>query len=460
LPDRKRIVTRYMGKHFTIRKGYDIKLRGIAEKTIADLPVSDVVAVKPPDFDTVTPKMLVEPGDEVLAGQAIFFDKNRPDLKFTSPVSGEIANIVRGEKRRIMEVRILPDKKGTRYVEFPKTDLAALSREDAIERLLESGCWGYIRQRPYSLIADPKDLPKAIFVSCFDSAPLAPDLDFIKDFEVDNLHTGIRILQILANGKVSFGLSPGQSEGDFPGTSVASHHFFHGPHPAGNVGIQIHHVSPLQKGETVWYVHLQDLIIIGRLFREGRYRADRIVALAGSCVDKPQYYRVMTGQHIGDITGGRLLSEHCRLIQGNVLTGKTTSAGDFLSFYENQITVIPEGDQPEFLGWLLPGLQKLSLSRTYFSWLFPKRSYELDTNMHGEERAFVMTGQYDKVLPMNIYPVFLLKAILARDIERMEALGIYEVSEEDFALCEFVCTSKIDVQQIISEGLKYIREEG
>jgi Na+-transporting NADH:ubiquinone oxidoreductase subunit A len=449
-----------MGKHFTIRKGYDIKLRGIAEKTIADLPVSDVVAVKPPDFDTVTPKMLVEPGDEVLAGQAIFFDKNRPDLKFTSPVSGEIANIVRGEKRRIMEVRILPDKKGTRYVEFPKTDLAALSREDAIERLLESGCWGYIRQRPYSLIADPKDLPKAIFVSCFDSAPLAPDLDFIKDFEVDNLHTGIRILQILANGKVSFGLSPGQSEGDFPGTSVASHHFFHGPHPAGNVGIQIHHVSPLQKGETVWYVHLQDLIIIGRLFREGRYRADRIVALAGSCVDKPQYYRVMTGQHIGDITGGRLLSEHCRLIQGNVLTGKTTSAGDFLSFYENQITVIPEGDQPEFLGWLLPGLQKLSLSRTYFSWLFPKRSYELDTNMHGEERAFVMTGQYDKVLPMNIYPVFLLKAILARDIERMEALGIYEVSEEDFALCEFVCTSKIDVQQIISEGLKYIREEG
>jgi Na+-transporting NADH:ubiquinone oxidoreductase subunit A len=449
-----------MGKHFTIQKGYDIKLRGIAEKTIADLPVSDVVAVKPPDFDTVTPKMLVEPGDEVLAGQAIFFDKNRPDLKFTSPVSGEIANIVRGEKRRIMEVRILPDKKGTRYVEFPKTDLAALSREDAIERLLESGCWGYIRQRPYSLIADPKDLPKAIFVSCFDSAPLAPDLDFIKDFEVDNLHTGIRILQILANGKVSFGLSPGQSEGDFPGTSVASHHFFHGPHPAGNVGIQIHHVSPLQKGETVWYVHLQDLIIIGRLFREGRYRADRIVALAGSCVDKPQYYRVMTGQHIGDITGGRLLSEHCRLIQGNVLTGKTTSAGDFLSFYENQITVIPEGDQPEFLGWLLPGLQKLSLSRTYFSWLFPKRSYELDTNMHGEERAFVMTGQYDKVLPMNIYPVFLLKAILARDIERMEALGIYEVSEEDFALCEFVCTSKIDVQQIISEGLKYIREEG
>ena len=460
MPDRKRIVTRYMGKHFTIRKGYDIKLRGIAEKTIADLPVSDVVAVKPPDFDTVTPKMLVEPGDEVLAGQAIFFDKNRPDLKFASPVSGEIADIVRGEKRRIMEVRILPDKKGTRYVAFPKTDLSALSREDAIERLLESGCWGYIRQRPYSLIADPKDLPKAIFVSCFDSAPLAPDLDFIKDFEIDNLHTGIQVLQILANGKVSFGLRPGQSEGDFPGTPVASHHFFQGPHPAGNVGIQIHHVSPLQKGETVWYVHLQDLLIIGRLFREGRYRADRIVALAGSCVDKPQYYRVMTGQHIGDITGGRLLSEHCRLIQGNVLTGKTTSAGDFLSFYENQITVIPEGDQPEFLGWLLPGLQKLSLSRTYFSWLFPKRSYELDTNMHGEERAFVMTGQYDKVLPMNIYPVFLLKAILARDIERMEALGIYEVSEEDFALCEFVCTSKIDVQQIISEGLKYIREEG
>lgn len=449
-----------MGKNFTIRRGYDIKLQGTAEKSVTDIPISDVIAVKPPDFPAVTPKLLVEVGDEVLAGQPIFFDKNRPNLRFASPVSGEIADVVRGEKRRIMEIRIIPDKSGMRYVEFPKSDPASLSREQIIERLLESGCWNYVRQRPFSLIANPEDTPKAIFVSCFDSAPLAPDLDFIKDFEKENLEAGIAVLTKLSADKVHFGLKPGQQEGDFPGTHVVNHHFFKGPHPAGNVGIQIHHIDPIQKGETVWFVNLQDLLIIGRLFREGRYYAGRLVALTGSSVEKPQYFRVMTGQRMSDLVGKHLKTPHSRIIQGNVLTGHTSSADDFLSFYENQITVIPEGDHPEFLGWLLPGFGKLSLSRTYFSWLFPNRAYNLDTNMHGEERAFVMTGQYDKVLPMNIYPVFLLKAILAKDIERMEALGIYEIAEEDFALCEFVCTSKIDVQKIVAEGLEYVRLEG
>lgn len=449
-----------MGKNFTIRRGYDIKLQGTAEKSVTDIPISDVIAIKPPDFPAVTPKLLVEAGDEVLAGQPIFFDKNRPNLRFTSPVSGEIADVVRGEKRRIMEIRIIPDKGGIRYVEFPKTNPADLRRDEIIERLLESGCWNYIRQRPFSLIANPEDTPKAIFVSCFDSAPLAPDLDFVKDFEPENLQTGIAVLAKLSADKVHLGLKPGQQEGDFPGTHVVNHHFFKGPHPAGNVGIQIHHIDPIQKGETVWYVNLQDLLIIGRLFREGRYRAERLVALTGSCATWPHYLRAMTGQRMSDLVGGRLKTAHSRVIQGNVLTGKTSGADDFLSFYENQITAIPEGDQPEFLGWLLPGFEKLSLSRTYFSWLIPNRTYNLDTNTHGEERAFVMTGQYDKVLPMNIYPVFLLKAILAKDIERMEALGIYEIAEEDFALCEFVCTSKIDVQKIVAEGLEYIRLEG
>ena len=449
-----------MGKQITIRRGYDIKLEGAAEKSVTDIPASDVIAIKPPDFLAVTPKLMVETGDEVLAGQPIFFDKNRPNLRFASPVSGEIADVVRGEKRRILEIRILPDKGGIRYVEFPKANPADLHRDEIIERLLESGCWNYIRQRPYSLIANPEDTPKAIFVSCFDSAPLAPDLDFIKDFEKENLQAGIAALTKLSADKVHLGLKPGQQEGDFPGTHALNHHFFKGPHPAGNVGIQIHHIDPIQKGETVWYVNLQDLLIIGRLFREGRYCADRLVALTGSSVTWPHYLRVMTGQRMSDLIGGRLKMAHSRVIQGNVLTGQTSSADDFLSFYENQITAIPEGDQPEFLGWLLPGFGKLSLSRTYFSWLFPNRTYNLDTNMHGEERAFVMTGQYDKVLPMDIYPVFLLKAILAKDIERMEELGIYEVAEEDFALCEFVCTSKIDVQKIVAEGLEYVRLEG
>ncbi len=453
-----------MGKTIIIRRGYDIKLKGAAEKSTTEIPISDVIAIKPPDFANVIPKLLVEPGDEILAGQAVFYDKNRPNLRFASPVSGEVAEVVRGEKRRILEVRILPDRKGMRYAEFPKSDPAQLSRAAIIERLLDGGCWHYIRQRPYSLIADSVDVPKAIFVSGFDSAPLAPDLGYVAGMDKENFQAGLQALQVLANGQLHLGLREG-SDSQVPesllATIPADHiHRFRGPHPAGNVGIQIHHVSPIQKGEIVWYVHSQDVTVIGRLFREGRYRADRIVALTGSCFAQPQYLKVMYGQRISDLVGGRLNSDHCRIIQGNVLTGQTSGADDFLSFYTNQITAITEGDQPEFFGWLLPGFGKLSLSRTFFSWLAPNRVYNLDTNMHGEERAFVMTGQYEKVLPMNILPVFLLKAILARDIERMEQLGIYEVSEEDFALCEFACTSKIDVQKIISEGLEYIRTEG
>lgn len=452
-----------MGKSISIRRGFDIKLKGAAEKSTSELPLSDIIAVKPADFPAVTPKLLVEPGTEVLAGQSLFFDKNRPNLHFPSPVSGEVAEVVRGEKRRILEIRILPDRE-TRYVEFPKIDPAQLGRADILQRLQDSGCWNYIRQRPYSLIADPTDVPKAIFVSCFDSAPLAPDMRYVTSQEKENFLAGLRALQTLAHGHLHLCVHEKSEksvlESDLTGIATDNTHRFSGPHPSGNVGIQIHHVSPLQKGEVVWYVHPQDVVIIGRLFLEGRYRADRLIALTGSCVAHPQYFRVMTGQRMSDLTGGRLTSEHSRIIQGNVLTGQNSAADDFLSFYTNQITVIPEGDQPEFFGWLLPGFKKLSLSRTFFSWLLPDRVYNLDTNTHGEERAFVMTGQYEKVLPMNILPVFLLKAILTRDIERMEQLGIYEVSEEDFALCEFVCTSKIDVQKIVAEGLEYIRKEG
>jgi Na+-transporting NADH:ubiquinone oxidoreductase subunit A len=452
-----------MGKQISIRRGYDIKLKGAAEKSTTDLPTSDIIAIKPPDFMAVIPKLLVEPGDEVLAGQALFFDKDRPNLRFPSPVSGEVAEIVRGAKRRILEVRILADRKETRYAKFPKEDPAKLDRAKVIQQLLDSGCWHYIRQRPFSIIADSVDVPKAIFVSCFDSAPLAPDMAYIIGQEKENFQAGLQVLSVLANGNLQLGIranGAGLTENDLGGISSDNIHQFKGPHPAGNVGIQIHHVAPIQPGEKVWFVQPQDVTIIGRLFLEGRYRADRIVALTGSCVKQPQYFRACTGQGLESIVGDQLNAENCRIIQGNVLTGKKSSAADFLSFYTNQITVIPEGDQPEFLGWLLPGLKKLSLSRTYFSWLAPNRVYDLDTNMHGEERAFVMTGQYDKVLPMNIMPVMLLKSILARDIERMEQLGIYEVAEEDFALCEFVCTSKIEVQKIISEGLEYMQTEG
>ncbi|TDB64178.1 Na(+)-translocating NADH-quinone reductase subunit A [Arundinibacter roseus] len=453
-----------MGKHITLKKGYNIKLIGVAEQRVTEVAMAEVIAVKPPDFPNLTPRLLVEAGDELQAGQPIFFDKDNPEIMFVSPVSGEVAEVVRGAKRRIMEVKIIPDRTEQSYLQREIQDPLSLSREQLIAQLLESGCWGYIRQRPFSLIANPKDTPKAIFVSCFDTAPLAPDLGFIIDSDPENFQTGLAALKQLANGNLHVSV-PDEArakseEALFKNVSSDHIHVVRGPHPAGNVGVQIHHIDPIRKGDVVWYVHPQDVQIIGRLFREGRYRAERIVALTGSLVEAPQYYKVIAGQTLSSILTQKIKPDKARIIQGNVLTGLTSGADDFVSHYTNQITVIPEGDEPEFLGWLTPGLEKLSLSKAYFSWLFPKKSYALDTNMHGEERAFVMTGQYDKLLPMNILPVVLLKAILAQDIERMEQLGIYEIAEEDFALCEFACTSKIEVQRIISEGLDYVRREG
>jgi Na+-transporting NADH:ubiquinone oxidoreductase subunit A len=441
-----------------VRKGYDIKLEGAAVLECMDVPKPEYLALKPTDFNYVIPKLLVAQNDEVQAGQALFYDKDRPEIRFPSPASGIVTEIVRGEKRKILEIRILADKGAYRYEEYPKENPADLLSEAVKTRLLESNCWCLIRQRPYSCIAHPSLKPKALFISCFDSAPLAPDLDFIIQSEPNHFEAGLRALHTLCPN-VHLGLKPGQSpplQYDLPGMHI---HYFRGPHPSGNVGIQIHHVDPIRKGDVVWYVHPQDVIVIGRLFLEGRYRADRIIALTGSQLSDTRYYRVQGGHTLKAILDGKLSGAHPRIIQGNVLHGLKSSLEDTLSFYTNHITVIPEGDQPEFMGWLLPGFRKLSLSRTFLSWLFKNRRYALDTNMHGEERPFVMTGQYDKVLPMDILPVMLLKSILAEDVERMEQLGIYEVSEEDFALCEFVCTSKIDVQHIISRGLEMMKKE-
>jgi Na+-transporting NADH:ubiquinone oxidoreductase subunit A len=445
-----------MGEVIKIKKGYNINIFGQAEKKVSELKFSPTIALKPEDFPTLTPKLAVEVGQEILAGQALFVDKNNENLVFSSPVSGEIAEINRGEKRKILNIKVLADSI-TRYKEFSIKNLDNLDRQEVIDLLQGSGCWPYIRQRPYSTIANANDVPKAMFISCFDTSPLAPDLSYIISQDLENFKQGLRVLSKLTN--VHLGVQHNQDD-LISGVQNLTTHQFHGPHPAGNVGIQIHHVMPIQKGDIVWYMHAQDVIVIGRLFSEGRYRADRLVALTGSEVNAPQYYQTIPGQELNAILENKISQKDNRLIQGSILSGKQSVSNDFLSFYTHQISVIPEGREPEFLGWLLPGFRKLSLSRTFFSWLFPNRTYTLDTNLHGEERAFVVTGQYDKVLPMNIYPVHLLKAILAKDIDKMEQLGIYEVAEEDFALCEFVCTSKIDVQNIIREGLEFIRKEG
>lgn len=449
-----------MSKYIKIKKGLNIKLAGEADKTFSNIALPETFALKLSDFIDVLPKLLVKQGDEVQAGTPLFYDKNNEAIRFCSPVSGEVIEIIRGEKRKILEVKILADKI-INYVNFNKANPKDLSRENIIEALLNSGIWPFIRQRPFGVIANPEEKPKSIFISAFDSNPLAPDNDFIMGEDGENFQTGLDALQKLTDGKVHLNIHADRTQSTvFTGAKGVEINKFSGPHPAGNAGVQIHHIDPVNKGESVWCLNAQDVLIVGRLFNEGRFDPFRVIALTGSQVKSPKYYKTVVGGAVKNILAeGGLKEGTNRIISGNVLTGQEISEDGYLGFYDSQITVIPEGDEPEFMGWITPGLNKFSMSRSFFSWLTPNKKYELNTNLHGEERPFVVTGQYEKVFPMDIYPVHLLKAVLIEDIELMENLGIYEVVEEDFALCEFVCTSKIESQDIIRRGLDLIRKE-
>lgn len=449
-----------MSQIIKIKKGVNIKLKGAAEMVFASVPSPATFAIKPTDFHGLVPKLLVKVGDEVKAGTILFEDKYQPKIKFSSPVSGEIADIVRGEKRRLLEIKILPDKE-IRYEQFNTSDPNKLSGEEIKNLLLQSGLWATIRQRPYDVIANPDKKPKAIFISTFNSAPLAPDYDFIVHGHGDVFQIGLDAIKKLTDGKVHLGINADvKSSGVFRNSKNVELNYFSGPHPSGNVGVQIHHIDPINKGETVWYLNPQDVLVIGRFFKEGKLDATKIIALTGSAVKKPRYYKTILGSCIKEFLKDNINDTgHLRYISGNVFTGKKINPDGHLGFYDDQITVIPEGDKAEFMGWLAPGLEKFSMSKTFFSWLFPNKEYSLDTNLHGEERPFVMTGQYEKVFPFNIYPQQLLKAIIVGDLELMENLGIYEVAPEDFALCEFVCTSKINSQEIVRKGLDYVQKE-
>ncbi len=450
-----------MSKIITLRKGLDIKLQGEAQESLADAPLAAEYAVSPLDFEGVTPKLLVKAGDKVKAGTPLFFSKGDERVLFTSPVSGTVAAVNRGEKRKVLSVTVAPDAVQS-FEEFPRTNVRTAARDEIIAQLLRSGLWPMIVQRPYGIIADPSAAPKAIFVSAFDSAPLAPDYNYVLRGEHKNLQTGLDVLRKLTPGKVHLSVRA-EAQGQMAVLSGAEIHAFRGKHPVGNVGVQIHHIDPINRGDVVWTVNIQDLAIIGRLFNEGRVDMTRIIAVTGSEVGKPRYVRTKAGARVDSILGGSLKPQkeggRVRIISGNVLTGAKTSMEGFLGYYANQLTVIPEGDKYELLGWAMPRLKKFSVSRAYFSWLFPKRAYKLDTNMNGGERPFVVTGLYEKYLPMDIYPMYLLKACLAGDIEKMENLGIYEVVEEDFALCEFVDPSKIEIQQIIRDGINLMIKE-
>lgn len=497
-----------MSRHIKISKGADIKLQGVAKRVIESAPMSDTYALKPTDFHGVTPKLVVKQGEKVKAGSTIFFDKYKEEVKYASPVSGEIVEIVRGARRKVLEIIIKPDAEIS-FEDFGSADPNALSGEEVKEKILTSGLWANIKQRPYDVVADPSRAPKSIHVTAFDSAPLAPDFDFILAGKEEAFQAGLDALQKLTTGSVHLNMPESKNarfhaderisfvdakgnETSVDYTTAAKmpayqparealtaeelrrtkasamfteaknveKNFFEGQHPAGNVGIQIHHIEPINKGERVWVLNAQGVVAIGELFLTGKYNAKKVVALAGSEVKDPKHYEVFAGANLASITADNIVEGENRFISGNVLTGSKVEATGYVGFYDNLVTVIPEGNHLDMFGWALPMQpEKFSLSKALFSWLTPSKEYRLTTNSNGEERAFVVTGEYEKVFPMNIFPVYLLKACLTEDIEKLEGLGIYEVAPEDMALCEFGCTSKVEVQRILREGLDLVQRE-
>ncbi len=444
-----------MSKIITLKKGLDIKLNGEAEKILVDTNKTKMFAVQPTDFEGIIPKLVVKPETEVKAGTVLFFAKKNPNIKFTSPVSGIVKQIVRGERRRILYVLIEADD-DIKYENFNISD-TSLTVENIKETMLNAGVWPFIRQRPYAIIANPETKPKSIFISAFDSAPLGVDYEFILSNEKDNFQKGIDILSKLTDGKINLNIDGKADDTFFSQIKGVELNKFIGKHPAGTIGTQINKIDPINKGEFVWYVNPQDVVIIGRLFSQGKFDARKIIALVGSQVSEPKYYNTILGEALNSFNESSFNDKNNRVINGNVLTGKISQG--FIGAYNSQITVIPEGNYYEFFGWISPRFKKFSISKTYFSWLMPSKKYSLDTNLNGGERAFVVTGEYEKVVPMDILPTYLIKACLAEDIDKMEQLGIYEVAEEDLALCEFVCTSKIEVQKIIRNGINLMIKE-
>ena len=450
-----------MSKSIKIRKGADIRLTGEAQLKIDQADTADVYALRPPNFHGLVPKLCVKAGEQVKAGEPLFFDKSNENIMFCSPVSGEVAEVVRGEKRRILEVRVLADRSND-YKDMGAVKPSSLKLDDLKAKMLDAGLWPFMRQRPYDIVANPHEQPKAIFISGFDSAPLAPDTDFVMKDKMADFQAGIDALKVLADGK-KVHLSYKKGSTVLKATQGVELHEIDGPHPAGNVGVQIHHINPINKGEVVWYVNYQDVANIGRVLTSGKFDIHRAVAFTGANMNEAKYFNVRIGACLKKELASQVAIDNTRIISGNVLTGETIANDGFLGYFDQQVTAIPEGNEPLFMltkGWLSLGFDKFSLSKSYPTWILPKnKKFNLTTNSNGEERAFVVTGQYEKVFPFDIYPVQLVKSILVNDIDRMEQLGIYEVGPEDFALCEYVCTSKIDVQNIVRNGLDVLRAE-
>ncbi|MBN4058069.1 Na(+)-translocating NADH-quinone reductase subunit A [Olleya sp. AH-315-K02] len=449
-----------MSNDIKIKKGLDIKLKGIADKKVENAIVSNFYTIRPEDFHSVIPKLVAKEGFRLKAGEPVFYDKTNEDVKFVSPVSGEVLEITRGEKRKILAIKIQADKEQT-YQDNGKIDISSKSSEDIIKHLLASGCWPFIKQRPYDVIANPNKKPKAIFISGYASAPLTADLDFTLQGKEAELQAAVTALGKLTEGQVHVSVGK-NSNSPLSGLSGISLHKVSGPHPSGNVGTQINKIDPVNKGEVVWTVNAQDLVIIGELLLTGKFNAERIVALVGSSIEKPRYFKTKIGSEVATMIYDFGISKdaNVRIISGNVLSGKQIHPDGYLDYYSNTITVIPEGDDYEFMGWNKPIFNKVSVSRALtFSWMFPKKKFDLNTNTNGEHRAFVTTGTYEEVFPLDIFPMQILKSCMYQDLDEMEALGMYEVAPEDFALTEFVCVSKQPHQEIIRKGLDLMLKE-
>lgn len=448
-----------MSGTINLKRGFDIKLEGAAALTVEKLEQAKTFAVKPTDFPGLTPKLSVKVGDSVKAGAVLFYDKYQNDVKFCSPVSGTVSAINRGERRKILDIVVESDGAND-YESFKKADPNSLSAEEIKAEMLKSGVWPFVIQRPFGVVANPTQTPRDIFITGFDSSPLAPEYGAILKDEKRALQAGIDALSKLTDGKIYLGLPANQSTEAYDGLSGVETTTFSGAHPAGNVGIQLGNIKPVNKGEVVWTMNTQSLVFVGRLFLNGTYDVSRTIALTGSEVADPKYYTTIGGAHLSSLVTGKTKKVgNERIVSGNVLTGEKVSVNGYLGFYHNQLTILPEGDSIAPFGWIAPGFKYFSHTRTFLGKLLPKKSYRLNTNFHGGERAFVMSEEYEKFVPMDILPVYLIKSILVNDFDKMEQLGIYEVIEEDLALCEYGCTSKIEVQEILRKGIDTVIKE-
>ena len=449
-----------MANVIKLRKGLDINLKGKASKDVAlQMAPTSEYALVPEAFVGVTPKVVVREGDHVNAGDALFVNKACPEVKFASPVSGQVTAIVRGERRKVLCVKVKADAEQA-STDFGKKNVDALDGEAVKQALLEAGLFGYINQLPYAVSTTPDTTPKAIFVSAFRDMPLAADFEVELAGNEEAFQTGLTALSKIA--KTYLGLGAEQQSAALTEAKNVEVNVFEGPCPAGNVGVQVNHIAPVNKGEVVWTVDPASVIFFGKLFLTGKVDLKKRIALAGSEIKSPGYVEALVGTPLIAFVGDQLkTTEHVRLINGNPLTGKVASLEDYVGGHTSEVTAIPEGDdKDEMLGWILPRTDDFSTSRSYFSWLLgKKKEYDLDARIKGGERHMIMSGEYDKVLPMDIYGEYLIKAIIAGDIDKQEQLGIYEVSPEDFAVAEFVDSSKLELQKIVREGLDILRKE-